>query len=46
MRGILAQRWSALVFFGIAGVIPIFVRDAYFLDTLVLILLWGALSAA
>jgi branched-chain amino acid transport system permease protein len=46
MRAVLAQRWSALVFFGIAAVIPIFVRDAYFLDTLVLILLWGALSAA
>jgi branched-chain amino acid transport system permease protein len=46
MRAILAQRWGALVLFGVAAVIPIFVRDAYFLDTLVLILLWGALSAA
>ena len=40
------QRWGALVLFGVAAVIPIFVRDAYFLDSLVLILLWGALSAA
>ena len=46
MRAILAQRWGAVVLFGVAAVIPIFVRDAYFLDTLVLILLWGALSAA
>ena len=46
MRAILAQRWGALVLFGVAAVIPIFVRDAYFLDTLVLVLLWGALSAA
>jgi branched-chain amino acid transport system permease protein len=46
MRAILAQRWGALVLFGVAAVIPIVVRDAYFLDTLVLILLWGALSAA
>jgi branched-chain amino acid transport system permease protein len=46
MRAILAQRWGALALFGVAAVIPIFVRDAYFLDTLVLILLWGALSAA
>jgi branched-chain amino acid transport system permease protein len=30
----------------VAAIIPIFVRDAYFLDSLVLILLWGALSAA
>jgi branched-chain amino acid transport system permease protein len=46
MRAILAQRWGAVVLFGVAAAIPIFVRDAYFLDTLVLILLWGALSAA
>ena len=27
MRAILAQRWGALVLFGVAAVIPIFVRD-------------------
>ncbi|HEU5195719.1 MAG TPA: branched-chain amino acid ABC transporter permease [Methylomirabilota bacterium] len=46
MHGLLAHHRGALVFFGLAAVIPIFVHDAYFLDTLVLILLWGALSAA
>jgi branched-chain amino acid transport system permease protein len=46
MRPILARRWGALLLFGVAAIIPIFVRDAYFLDTLVLILLWGAFSAA
>jgi branched-chain amino acid transport system permease protein len=46
MGPVLARRWGALVVFGVAAITPIFVRDAYFLDTLVLILLWGALSAA
>lgn len=36
----------ALIGFGAAGVAPLVVRDAYLLDSLVLILLWGALSAA
>ena len=35
-----------MIFFGLAALTPIVVRDAYFLDSLVLILLWGALSAA
>ena len=46
MRVVLARRWGALLIFGVAALIPIGVRDAYFLDSLVLILLWGALSAA
>jgi branched-chain amino acid transport system permease protein len=46
MREILGRRAGALAVFGVAAIIPIFVRDAYFLDSLVLILLWGALSAA
>jgi len=46
MGPVLARHWGALLVFGSAGVIPLLVRDAYFLDTLVLILLWGALSAA
>jgi branched-chain amino acid transport system permease protein len=37
---------AALVVFGLAAVIPLVVRDAYFLDALILILMWGALSAA
>jgi len=40
------SRRGALLFFGLAALIPLVVRDAYFLDSLVLILLWGALSAA
>ncbi len=36
----------ALVVFGGAAVAPVLIRDAYLLDSLVLILMWGALSAA
>jgi branched-chain amino acid transport system permease protein len=46
MARALARHWGALLFFGVAALVPVFVRDAYFLDSLVLILLWGALSAA
>jgi branched-chain amino acid transport system permease protein len=46
MRAGLGRHWGALLIFGVSAVIPIFVRDAYFLDTLILILLWGALSSA
>jgi branched-chain amino acid transport system permease protein len=44
--GRLLRHPAAVVIFGLAAVIPVFVHDAYFLDTLILILLWGALSAA
>ena len=37
---------AALVIFGVAALAPIVVRDAYFLDAVILILLWGALSGA
>ncbi len=37
---------AALVVFGAAALAPLVIRDAYFLDSLVLILMWGALSAA
>jgi branched-chain amino acid transport system permease protein len=37
---------GALVLFGLAAVVPLVVRDAYFLDAVILILMWGALSAA
>ena len=46
MAAALARHWGALLIFGVAALIPIGVRDAYFLDSLVLILFWGALSAA
>jgi branched-chain amino acid transport system permease protein len=46
MTALLRSRRGAVVFFGLAALIPLVVRDAYFLDSLVLILLWGALSAA
>jgi branched-chain amino acid transport system permease protein len=36
----------ALLFFGAAGLAPLVVNDSYLLDTLVLILLWGALAGA
>ena len=46
MGALLRDRRGAVVFFGLAALTPVVVRDAYFLDSLVLILLWGALSAA
>src|SRR5438309_2672679 len=46
MTALLRARRGAVVFFGLAALTRIVVRDAYFLDSLVLILLWGALSAA
>jgi branched-chain amino acid transport system permease protein len=36
----------ALGFFAAAGLAPLVVRDAFFLDSLVLILIWGAAAAA
>ena len=46
MLALLAHRRGAVIFFGVAALIPLVVRDAFFLDSLVLILLWGSLSAA
>jgi branched-chain amino acid transport system permease protein len=37
---------AAIVFFVLAGLAPLVVRDAYLLDGLVLILMWGAAAAA
>ena len=42
MRG----TWPAVAFFGAAALGPVVVRDAFFLDGLILILLWGASAAA
>jgi len=41
----LARHTGAIVLFGGAALVPLVIRDAFFLDSLVLILLWGALSA-
>ena len=38
--------WPAVVFFALAALVPVVVRDAFLLDGLVLILLWGAAAAA
>ena len=46
MRALLQSCRGAAVFFGLAALTPLVIRDAYFLDSLVLNLLWGALSAA
>jgi len=37
---------GAIVFFGLAAMAPLATADAYFLDTIVLILMWGAISSA
>ncbi len=42
----LRRHGGAFVVFGLSAVAPLLVRDAFFLDTLILILVWGALSAA
>ena len=46
MRDILRERAGALVLFGIAALVPIFMRDTFLLDGFILILMWGALSVA
>ena len=46
MAAALRGRAGALAFFAVAAAVPLAVRDQFFLDTLILILLWGALSAA
>jgi branched-chain amino acid transport system permease protein len=38
--------WPAVAFFTAAALGPLVVRDAFFLDSLILILLWGASAAA
>jgi len=46
MRLRLPRRRGALAFFLAAAVAPLVVRDQFFLDGLILVLLWGALSSA
>jgi branched-chain amino acid transport system permease protein len=39
--------WTpAVAFFGLAALVPLVVRDAFLLDGLILILLWGAVASA
>src|SRR5204862_2709188 len=40
------DRWVAIILFAAAGLTPLVVRDVFILDSVILILLWGALSAA
>jgi len=44
--GALRVRAGAVVVFGLAALVPLATRDAFFLDSLILIVMWGALSAA
>lgn len=46
MAAALAGRWGALCLFAAAALTPLLVHDAFLLDTLIIILLWGAISAA
>jgi branched-chain amino acid transport system permease protein len=46
MPSALRRHAAALAVFGAAALVPLVSRDNYFLDSVVLILLWGALSAA
>jgi len=41
-----ADRWVAAALFTVAALVPAVVRDSFILDSLILILLWGALSSA
>jgi branched-chain amino acid transport system permease protein len=45
MRRLVADRWAAILLFGAAALTPLVVRDSFILDSVILILLWGALSA-
>jgi branched-chain amino acid transport system permease protein len=46
MTGLAPERWVAIGLFAAAAVTPLVVRDTFILDSVILILLWGALSAA
>jgi branched-chain amino acid transport system permease protein len=46
MTQLAPDRWAAIVLFAAAAVTPLVVRDTFVLDSVILILLWGALSAA
>lgn len=42
----LAGRWGAVFLLVGTGLAPVLIHDAFLLDTLIIILLWGAISAA
>src|SRR5204862_331086 len=46
MSRLAPDRWAAVAMFAVAALTPLVVRDAFLLDSVILILLWGALSAA
>jgi branched-chain amino acid transport system permease protein len=46
MLGLIRTRPGAVLLFTAIALIPVFVRDSFLLDSVVLILLWGSLSAA
>jgi branched-chain amino acid transport system permease protein len=46
MRAALGGHRGSLLLFGLAAAVPLLSRDGFLLDTLIIILLWGALSAA
>jgi branched-chain amino acid transport system permease protein len=46
MRRLAPDRWAAIALFAAAGLTPLVVRDVFILDSVILILLWGSLSAA
>jgi branched-chain amino acid transport system permease protein len=46
MSRLAPDRWAAVLMFAVAALTPLVVRDAFLLDSVILILLWGALSAA
>jgi branched-chain amino acid transport system permease protein len=46
MTRIGTDRWVAIALFAVAAAVPLLVRDTFILDSVILILLWGALAAA
>lgn len=45
MRRLAPEHWAAIVLFAAAALTPLVVRDKFILDSVILILLWGSLSA-
>ena len=45
MTRLAPERWAAVVLFAAVALTPLVVRDSFILDSVILILLWGALSA-
>jgi branched-chain amino acid transport system permease protein len=45
MRRLAPDHWAAIVLFAAAALTPLVVRDKFILDSVILILLWGSISA-